>query len=123
MTGEHIELGKQGESAAVTFLKKKGYRILEKNFRVPAGEIDIVAEHDKVVVFIEVKTRMGLGFGHPFTAITRAKQKKLSAVAQSFLAKHKITRRDCRFDVVSVIVYENRDTPPLIELLQDAFRV
>ena len=123
MTGKHIELGKQGEAAAVAFLKKKGYRILEKNFRVAAGEIDVIAEHEKAVVFIEVKTRTGLDFGHPLTAVTRSKQKKLAVLAQSFLAKHKITRRDCRFDVVSVIVSGDPNIPPVVELLQDAFRV
>jgi putative endonuclease len=123
MTGKHIALGKRGESAAAAFLKKKGYRIVEKNFRTPAGEIDIIAEHEKAVVFIEVKTRSGINFGHPFAAVTPSKQKKISFIAQSFLAKHKITRRDCRFDVVSVIISEKQDAPPLIELLQDAFRV
>ena len=102
MTGKHIALGKQGESAAVAFLKKKGYRIVEKNFRTAVGEIDVIAEHGKALVFIEVKTRSGMNFGHPFAAVTPSKQKKIASVAQCFLAKHKITRRDCRFDAVSL---------------------
>lgn len=106
----------------MSFLKKKGYRILEQNFRTPAGEVDIVAEHEKAVVFVEVKTRASMQLGHPFTAITPAKQKKLVKMAKIFLTKHKINGRDCRFDVVSVIVAEN-EKDPQIELLQDAFRL
>lgn len=121
MKGKHIELGKRGETAAEVFLKKKGYRILAKNFRTPSGEIDIVAEHGKMVVFIEVKTRQGVDFGHPLTAVTPAKQKKLSRMAGIFLARHKVTDRDCRFDVVSVIVEPSDEIK--VEIWQDAFRV
>ncbi len=121
MKGKHIELGKRGETAAEAFLKKKGYRILAKNFRTPAGEIDIVAEHGKMVVFVEVKTRRGVDLGHPLTAVTPAKQKQLARMAGIFLAKHNVSDRDCRFDVVSVIVEQPDEIK--VELLQDAFRV
>lgn len=121
MNGKHLELGKRGETAAEAFLKKKGYRILEKNFRTSSGEIDIIAEHKKMVVFVEVKTRAGVEFGHPLTAVTPAKQKQLGRMAEVYLARHKITGRDCRFDVVSVIVDEVQGDLK-IELFQDAFR-
>ena len=65
MTKEQLQFGREDESAALTFLKKKGYRILEKNFRAKVGEIDIIAEQGGVIVFIEVKARAGHEFGHP----------------------------------------------------------
>ena len=122
MRGKNLELGKRGETAAEAFLKKKGYRILEKNFRTPSGEIDIIAEHKKILVFVEVKTRAGVEFGHPLTAVTPAKQKQLGRMAELYLARHKITGRDCRFDVVSVIVDEMQDDLN-VELFPGAFRV
>ncbi|MCH8158067.1 MAG: YraN family protein, partial [Nitrospinae bacterium] len=72
MTEKRLAFGKAGEKAAVAFLKKQGYRILKKNFRTAVGEIDIIAEQGRTVVFIEVKTRSGDKFGHPFEAITSA---------------------------------------------------
>lgn len=123
MTEERLEFGKKGERAAVKFLKKKGYKILEKNYRSPLGEIDIVAEQNKVLVFVEVKTRTGQEFGHPFTAVHPGKQKKILQVARSFLAKHKIQDREIRFDVIAVSGAPDQPKSWDIELLQDAFRL
>lgn len=122
MTQKSLQFGKEGEKAAVGYLKKNGYRILEKNFRNAIGEIDIIAEHKKVVVFIEVKTRADHEFGAPITAITFAKQKKLSKMARSFLAEKHIADRECRFDVVSITGPPDQPKQWVIELTQDAFR-
>jgi len=123
VTQASSKLGRQGEKAAVKFLKKNGYRIIEKNFHTKAGEIDIIAEQEKVLVFVEVKTRSGSRWGHPVEALTAHKQKKIASIASSFLAKHKIQDRECRFDVVSILGDPDAPKNWEIELIQDAFRV
>lgn len=122
MIRTHSQFGKAGEKAASAYLKKKGYRILEKNFRTKIGEIDIVAEHKKVLVFVEVKARSGLKFGTPLTAVTPSKQKKLEKMARVFLAKYKVEGRECRFDVVAITGEPDQPKTWKVELLKDAFR-
>ncbi len=65
MTQERLTLGRQGEDAAVQYLKSKGMKILERNLRTPVGEIDLIARHRNILVFVEVKTRRGTAFGSP----------------------------------------------------------
>jgi putative endonuclease len=110
-------LGKQGEELAVAFLRKKGLRILERNYKTPLGEIDIIAEAAGTVVFVEVKTRTDTSFGLPFEAVDARKQEKLRKVALLFLKR---LRRDApsRFDVVSI---ELRGGRQRIEHIVDAF--
>ena len=69
------ELGKEGETRAVEFLWKKGYRILERNFRTKRGEIDIIARNRKEIIFVEVKTRKNLDYGFPSESVNDNKQK------------------------------------------------
>lgn len=109
--------GWEGEEAAAAFLRSLGYHVLERNYRCPAGEIDIIAEHQGSVCIVEVKSRSSLAFGAPAEAVNRAKQKRLARAAAHFLQKH--FRRDvaCRFDVVTILP----DAPP--ELIPDAFRI
>lgn len=102
MTQKRLQFGREGESVAIAFLKKKGYRVLEKNFRSKVGEIDIIAEQAGVIVFVEVKARSSHEFGHPLNALTPAKQKKIIQTAQSFLAQKRIRDRPMRFDVVAL---------------------
>lgn len=123
MTKERLDFGKKGEKAAESFLKKQGYRILKKNFCSTIGEIDLIAEHKGVLVFIEVKSRSDNCFGHPSMAVTPAKQKKIAQTAQSFLVKHDINDREIRFDVVSVLPSKEDSDSFQVEVLQDAFRV
>ena len=123
MTQERLDFGKKGEKAAESFLKKQGYRILKKNFRSTIGEIDLIAEHNNVLVFIEVKSRSDNSFGHPSMAVTPAKQHKIAQTAQSFLVKHNINGREIRFDVVSVLPSKEVPDSLQVEVLQDAFRV
>ena len=123
MTQKRLHFGKAGEKAAVAFLKKQGYRIVEKNYRNTSGEIDIVAEQDKVLVFVEVKSRADGEKGEPLEAVTPHKQRKIGQVAKGFLSQHRIENRDCRFDVVGI--KGNPEEPKTwdIELVQDAFRL
>ena len=110
-------LGKEGEDRAVAFLKKKGYRILEKNYRTVFGEIDIIAKDGDVVVFIEVKTRADGAFGYPFEAVTQRKREKIRKVALSFLKKLK-REPPARFDVLSIRLEGGEKK---IEHIRDAF--
>lgn len=111
-------LGSLGEDRAEEFLKKRGYRILERNYRCPFGEVDIVAEEGGSVVFIEVKTRKSLRFGFPKEAVDRNKMRKLSKVASFYLEEKGLVDRAARFDVVSILFSEGREE---IEVLPDAF--
>jgi putative endonuclease len=101
-TGPASSIGTEGEDAAVAFLKKKGYRILHRNYHTPLGELDIIAKDDKTIVFIEVKTRSNNTFGQPFEAVTNKKQVKLKHLALFFLKHHNINC-PARFDVVSIL--------------------
>lgn len=95
-------LGREGEEAALQHLAGLGYRILRRNVRFRRmGEIDAVAEEGGCLVFVEVKTRTGDGFGTAAEAITRRKQQQLVRLAQVFLAGLG-GDRPCRFDVVAV---------------------
>lgn len=123
MTLKRLEFGKNGEKAAESYLKKQGYRILKKNYRTPVGEIDIIAEHKSVLVFIEVKSRTSAAFEHPFMAVTPRKQKKIAQTANYFLAKNTAGDREIRFDVVSVLPSNEKPGVLEVEVLQDAFRV
>ncbi len=95
-------LGQRGEEIACKALEKQGYRILDKNFSCKFGELDIVAEDDEVICFIEVKARSSEDYGLPEEAVTHWKKKKLLIVAHIYIEKKKIKDRDMRFDIVSV---------------------
>ena len=123
MTQKRLHFGKAGEKAAVKFLKKQGYRIVEKNYRNTSGEIDIVAEQDRVLVFVEVKSRADGQKGEPLEAVTPHKQRKIGQVAKGFLSQHRIVNRDCRFDVVGIKGNPEEPKTWEIELVQDAFRL
>lgn len=99
-------LGNKGEQAAATYLTQHGYRICARNFRVPVGEIDIIAERDDVLAFVEVKTRRGLRCGFPAQAVTYYKQQKIIQTARWYLRqRHLEDRCLCRFDVIEVYVH------------------
>lgn len=119
MTDRRIRTGRVGEMAATRFIEKKGYTVLEKNYRKKFGEIDIIARKDDYLVFIEVKTRTGTSHGSPFEAITYRKQKQISRVAQCYLQEKQLHDTAARFDVVAVKMTKNRE--PEIELIVNAF--
>lgn len=110
--------GKESESIAVSHLKKKGYKIIERNYRTKLGEIDIIAKEKNTVVFIEVKSRKSGDFGSPKYAVTPKKMKKISMVALYFLKVTNQSGVKARFDVVSIIPGEKE---PEIEIIKNAF--
>jgi len=114
-----MKLGQRGEILAVTFLKKKGYKVIEQNFKTRIGEIDIIASDGKTLVFIEVKTRESISYGQPFEAVNSFKRRKISNVALLYLKRFKEVP-PCRFDVVSINYSQGR---PEVELIRDAFEV
>jgi putative endonuclease len=94
--------GFSGESAAASFLQKKGYKILQKNFKIRYGEIDIIAIHKNTLVFIEVKTRSSEDFGSPLEAITPWKLKSVIKTAEVYQLSHKNLPELLRIDAVAV---------------------
>ncbi len=124
MTLRKKELGEKGEEIAVRYLKSRGYRILERNYRIKLGEIDIIAEQGADLVFIEVKTRSDTLFGSPFDSVTAPKQRQLSKVALEYLSKRDCHDHPARFDVVGVLL-KGVNTAQLkdakVELIQNAF--
>ncbi len=113
-----IELGKSGEELAAGFLKTKGYKILEKNFKSKLGEIDIIAKHKNTICFIEVKTRASSLFGLPQESVNSRKQHKLSKVALGYLKNCGLLDSAARFDIVCV--YSNTENLK-IDLIENAF--
>ncbi len=114
------ELCKKGEALAGKLLKKRGYKILKRNYVSKYGEIDIVAYDKGTISFVEVKTRQSENYGPPELAVTKEKRKRIIRTALNYLMKNHIEDIDCRFDVISVLFKEN-DNKPDIELLNNAF--
>jgi putative endonuclease len=94
--------GARGERAAARYLRKRGYRILAMNFRVPGGEADIVAEKDELLVVVEVKTRSDGGAGGALTAVTPAKARRVWVAAVAYCRKHRISVARLRLDAMAV---------------------
>jgi putative endonuclease len=113
-------LGKEGERVAERYLQKKGYTVVERNYRCPLGELDLVVLDRRVIVFVEVKTRTGYGFGTPLEAVEFRKQRKMIQAAQFFLAEKKLQHRDARFDVVGVSWPGGE---PVVEHIENAFEL
>jgi putative endonuclease len=97
-------LGEMGERWARQYLEQNGYRIRETNYRCREGEIDIVAQDEDYLVFIEVRTKTGAAFGSPEESVTTAKQEKLVSVAMSYLQAHDDLPSEWRIDVVAIEV-------------------
>ncbi|MCW4384845.1 YraN family protein [Salinibacterium sp. SYSU T00001] len=118
------ELGRWGEEHAAVFLTRAGYTILERNWRCEQGEIDIVAFDGRDTVFVEVKTRSGLGFGHPLEAITAAKLARLRRLALAWCdanptAEGAHGRRSIRIDAIAIV--RRRGATPVVEHLQRVY--
>lgn len=107
--------GRFGEDAAVKFLIKNGYTILERNYRAANGEIDVVAIKDKKLSFVEVKSRKNTDFGYPAEAVTLKKQKKIIDAAKVFLLRFQ-DYNEISFDVCEVYLKERR-----INYIENAF--
>lgn len=96
-------VGDFGEDLVEEYLRHKGYDILDRNFRKPFGEIDIIARIDEIVVFVEVKTRKNKYFANPSEAVTISKQQKIIKASQAYLMENDLTDSIIRFDVAEVI--------------------
>jgi len=119
MSDSRQNLGKNGENIATDFLKKNGYKILAQNYRRKFGEVDIIARENDYLVFIEVKTRTGTSHGHPLEAVTPRKQRQIGKVAQCYLAENNLFDTAARFDVVSVVITDNKKVE--VEIVPNAF--
>lgn len=111
-------LGARGEALAAQYLQAHGFTLLEKNYRWARGEIDIIAEKGDLLIFVEVKTARTLQLGQPITWVDRRKQAQIGRVALRYLQEKEIHDRDCRFDVIGVVL--QGDTPD-IQHIENAF--
>ncbi len=105
---EHA-LGRLGESLAADYLRRKGYRIIGRNYKSKIGELDLIAAKDQTLVFVEVKTRSGITVGEPYEAVDRKKRQKLLKLADGYLTYGGITNlsslfQDTRIDVISILM-------------------
>ncbi len=113
---KHLEKGRLGEQIAVDYLEKRGYRVLETNYRYKRTEIDIIAVHRGVLLFIEVKTRSNYQYGYPESAVDDHKIEMILEGADYYM--HQIAwNRQIRFDIIAILLGD----PPKIEHLKDAF--
>ncbi len=119
-------IGDLGEELAAEYLTGKGYRILDRNYRFSREEIDIVcfqsyADYTKggELVFVEVKTRRGLGFGRPEERVDRPKQEAIFRTAEAYIHERKLEGSPCRFDVVGITI--GKGVAPEIEHFENAF--
>jgi len=121
MTFARISSGKKGEGLADAYLKRNGYKILEKNYKTALGEIDIIAGDKDSVCFIEVRSKNSFYFGLPEETITAKKQAQISKAALAYIKRYSLEDKNCRFDVVCV---QNVDSPkPEIKLIKNAFEL
>lgn len=104
---ERRELGKKGEDAATKFLLRRGYKIVERNWRCPAGEADIIAFDGSTLVFVEVKTRSDIDKGYPEEAITKEKRARYERISAYYLRDSKYEELRFRFDVIGILVLGN----------------
>ncbi len=107
------ELGAYGEAAAARHLVEQGMVLLDRNWRCPLGEIDLVLRDGRTLVVCEVKTRSSTRFGSPLEAVTERKAARLRRLAARWLAEHEIRPADVRIDLVGVLV--DRACPPQID--------
>lgn len=117
MSQRGIELGKYCESKAVRFLKKNGYKILERNYRSPFGEIDVIAREGGYIIFIEIKSRASPLFGPPYLKVTKKKREHIIKGALSYLKRYDSVDTECRIDIVSISLDKERP----MELIKNAF--
>ncbi|MFZ6037521.1 MAG: YraN family protein [Bacteroidota bacterium] len=114
---QHNELGKMGEEAAARLMLEKGYNIVDRNWTFHGYEIDIVAENEAFIVFLEVKTRTSVQWGNPEDFVSTARQRRMVEAADHYLIEHAIDK-PARFDIVGVVWNRGKFE---IEHIEDAF--
>lgn len=119
------EIGAIGEKEAAEFLQRNGYTILKTNYRAGRlGEIDIIANENEYICFVEVKTRRTNTFGTPGEAVTRIKQQKIRQIATIYLKNTRKMDTKVRFDVIEILMDKtkaNANSVKSINLIKDAF--
>ncbi|MEJ2154560.1 MAG: YraN family protein [Desulfobacteraceae bacterium] len=120
MADNRQQFGKMGEELAVAHLRKKGYKVIQRNYRTRIGEIDIIARYKGRIVFVEVKTRRSGSYGNPKFAVTPKKQRRISMVALEYLKKHHSMQTPARFDVVTVNTEDEGNT---VDIIPNAFEL
>jgi putative endonuclease len=105
---EHLEFGIQGEVVAERWLRRRGWRVLERRYRSGRRDIDLIAERAGTVAFVEVKARHGSGFGGPVEAVNWKKQSELVRTASVWIDRHGRPGEQYRFDVIGVLVMNGR---------------
>lgn len=114
---KHYDLGKKGEEIAARHLNGKGYKIIQRNWRYAKDEIDIIAETEDFIVFVEVKTRSTRFFGEPEESVTDQKEKFVIRAADEYINQKEIDK-EARFDIISIIIDGNKQS---IRHIEDAF--
>jgi putative endonuclease len=117
--GDPRALATAGEDLVARWYEERGYAVLARNWRTRSGELDLIVGRSRIVVFCEVKTRRGDGFGAPAEAVTRLKRQKLRVLAASWLDGQTTPVREVRFDVASVLWPPGQ--APVIEIIEGAF--
>jgi len=100
---ESASFGNWGENLAEDFLKKLGWKIAARDYRLACGEIDVIALDGKTLVFVEVKARTNFSFGGPAAAVTKSKQRKLTAAALGYIKETGSRPDSIRFDVIAIV--------------------
>ena len=114
---EHNELGRKGEQLAIDFLIKKGYRILDKNYRYLKAEVDVIAQKGEILAAVEVKTRTSAYFGNPEEFVNPKKIKLLLSAIDNYVVERDLDV-EVRFDIIAIITNKNKTK---IEHIEDAF--
>lgn len=117
-SSSHLELGKHGEDLAARYLKRLGYKLITRNYKLKTGEIDIIALDQRTLVFVEVKTRRSGVYAQPLESVGWHKQQKLRYLANRYLTTHNVPDSEVRFDIISIVESGGR---PEIEHLKNAF--
>ncbi|HBX69244.1 MAG TPA: YraN family protein [Chloroflexi bacterium] len=120
MASHRQSLGRWGETLAEDYLSRKGYSLLERNFRSPFGEIDLIVQKMQTLVFVEVKTRASETYGLPEASITVRKRQHLIQAAQAYLQSHLQPDLDWRIDVIAIRKPANNNTQPEIIHFENA---
>lgn len=110
------EVGRRGEDCAAEYLVQSGYTLVDRNWRCSQGELDLIVSRNGEIVFVEVKTRSGTGFGHPFEAITVAKMARLRRLAGVWCEQSGLRARNIRIDAIAIINRPGRE--PVLEHLE-----
>jgi putative endonuclease len=112
------QVGSRGETIARRFLQRRGFRVIDRNWRTRSGEIDLVCRDRDTLVFVEVKARSGIDFGQPYEAVGTQKQARLRRLAEEYIAGHALGEFPVRFDVLSVRLDSE---PGAVEHIEGAF--